>query len=161
MTRIRPSRRTRGFSLVELTLVVAIMGVLGAIAFPRYTSSLTRYRVDSAARRLCADLILTRETAKQRSQAVTITFMAGTQSQYVLAGIRDPDRPALADCTVAIWKEPYLATFGSISVGGDAALTFDGFGVPDSAGAIVVRVGSLTRTVTVAANTGDILISSP
>jgi prepilin-type N-terminal cleavage/methylation domain-containing protein len=150
-----------GFSLVELALVLAIMATIGAIAMPRYGSSINRYRVEAAANRLRADLILVRETAKQRSTALTVTFVSGASSAYTLTGIRDANRSSVANSTVELFREPFKASFSTVTVGGDTALTFDGFGVPDSAGSIVIRVGSLTRTITVAANTGDIQITSP
>src|SRR5688572_20220993 len=37
--------RRAGFSLAELVMSLAIIGIIAAIAAPRYTSSLSRYRV--------------------------------------------------------------------------------------------------------------------
>lgn len=44
----RPSW-TRGFSLIELAIVVVILGVIAAIAIPRYTDMVERARVRAAA----------------------------------------------------------------------------------------------------------------
>lgn len=37
-------RASRGFTLVELMIVIAIIGILGAVAYPSYTSNVARGR---------------------------------------------------------------------------------------------------------------------
>ena len=40
MTKIRKCLKQKGFTLVELMVVIAILGVLGAIAIPKFTDSI-------------------------------------------------------------------------------------------------------------------------
>ncbi len=61
--RTRSPHRAGGFSLVELLLVLALMGVLAAIAAPSFTGWIRSIRTSSAADRLAADLALARVTA--------------------------------------------------------------------------------------------------
>lgn len=64
--------RTRGFSLVELVVVVAVAGVLALVAAPAFSSLLATSRVSSAAYALSADLATARLLAVTRAQAVAV-----------------------------------------------------------------------------------------
>lgn len=147
----------RAFSLVELVLVLAILVVGAAIAAPRYGESIARYRVEGAARRIAADIALAQASARAASASRTINFSVD-KNEYTITGVRALDGGA-ADYSVLLTDPPYQAYLSAAAFGDDAALTFDGFGVPDSAGSITVFVGRLARTVSVEAGTGATAIA--
>lgn len=51
------TNKVRGFTLIELMIVVAIVSILGAIALPAYTSYVTRGRIPDATSGLSAKRI--------------------------------------------------------------------------------------------------------
>jgi prepilin-type N-terminal cleavage/methylation domain-containing protein len=82
----------RGFTLVELVVVVLLIGIMAGIAGPRYGQSLASFRADCAARRIAADLRLAAYYAQRSSVAETVDFDAATHS-YAFSGMRHVDRP--------------------------------------------------------------------
>lgn len=157
---LRHSRRA-GFTLIEVVCVVMIVGILSAIAIPRYGNALARYRVQTAAQRLAADLRMTRDTALQQSKLFKMVFVSGTKSSYSVAGLKDLSRRAVAAYQVDLWDNPYRATIVRMSMTGVDRLSFDGFGMPDSSAAFQLGAGSFTYTVSVDGTTGEVSIATP
>lgn len=146
----------RGASLIELMMVLGIVSVIAAIAMPRFGASTDRYRTELAAKRIAADLIHARTRAESRSASHEIVFSLANDD-YVVTAMPDPDHPA-EDYRVMLTDEPYHATLVSADFDGDSIVTFDGFGVPDSGGTVVVQAGGVQRTVTIVANTGQVTV---
>ncbi len=146
----RPLRA--GFSLLELVLVVAILATLGAIAAPRYATALDRYHADATARRIVADLELARATARNTSSSVTVTFDPGLNT-YVMTGVDSPDHPGNY-ATLVLSDAPYRSQLVATGFGGDDELVFDGFGVPDLGGVVLIECGAESRTIAVDDETG-------
>ena len=149
----------RGFTLVELLLVVIIIGVAAGIAAPRYAGAIARYRVESAACRIAADLAMAQGAARSSSAGRTVQFDTA-QGRYRVVGVASFDNSAAA-YIVDLRSLPYEVTLESAELGGNAEVTFDGYGVPDSGGKIVVRAGSFGRAVLLEAATGRTSIGSP
>lgn len=141
-----------GFSLLELVLVIAIIATLAAIAVPRYGGAVARYRIEAAARRIVEDLALARATARSKSTSVTVTFDVA-MNQYQISGVSALNDPS-SDAELNLSDPPYRAQLVSAIFGGDNAVIFDGFGIPDSGGTIVIAGGAVTKTILLDVDSG-------
>ena len=70
--------RQRGFTLMEMIVVVMIIGMLAAFGFPAMTKFLATQAVRSASYDLFSDLIFARSEAISRGVTVTVIGASGT-----------------------------------------------------------------------------------
>lgn len=154
---VAASARRVGHTLLELVIVVAIVGIVSAIAVPRYASYLGHQRVDAAARRVVLDLSLARNRARISSTGVTVSFDAVT-NRYQILGMTDPDRK-IATYGVRLSGDPYGVDLVSADFGGDSEVIFTGYGNPDSGGTVVLSAHDYAVTVALDADSG--LASTP
>jgi type II secretory pathway pseudopilin PulG len=134
-------------------LVIVIISIVSAIAVPRVGGFAANQRAEAAARRVVVELAHAKQLARRTSVAVTVRVTASAAT-LELVGQVSRDRAAGA-YIVDLGDEPYRVTVVSADFGGDEDVIFDGFGVPDSGGSVVVQVGSFTKTITLDADTGD------
>ena len=125
------------------------------MAVPRYASFLAKSRLSAAAARVTADLELTRRTAKRTGTSQTIAFNTGFDS-YSITGRKSMDRKSIAH-SVALSQNPYMAEIVSVSFTG-GKITFDGYGVPDGGGSVLLQVGRFQQQIDVTAGTGSGII---
>ena len=74
--------REGGFTLIEIMIVVAIIGVVSAIAVPSYVQWNARYQLRQAASELQTNLLLARMSAKNRNTAMTATLIKAADGTY-------------------------------------------------------------------------------
>ncbi len=159
MNCIPDRRKLRGFTLVELVLVATLLAILAALAVPRFSNTLTRTRVEAAARRFTADLELARQRARSTSAAQVVTIDTASAT-YVLVGMPDPDHRA-TEYTVHLGEPPYEVAMTSLECTGGNKLTFDGFGVADSDLKLVVQAGDCAVRVSFDSDTAEAGITTP
>jgi type II secretion system protein H len=68
------SELQRGFSLMELMIVIVIVGILAAIAFPAFSSWREKQSVSNAASSLLSHLKQARNIAMAENRSVSISF---------------------------------------------------------------------------------------
>ncbi|HEV8237885.1 MAG TPA: GspH/FimT family pseudopilin [Thermoanaerobaculia bacterium] len=117
--------RQRGFQLVELVVVLALMSIAALIVVPPVLSMSARLRVDLAAHELMAALYQARSIAQRQSTYVGIKFYAaGGRVTYACYQDGDGDGVRTADITAGI--DPQVAPLRiMVHLGGRV-----GFGFP-------------------------------
>jgi len=74
--------REGGFTLIEIMIAVAIVGIGSAIAVPSYLQWNARYQLRQAASELHSNLFQARMSAKNRNTAMTATFQKAADGSY-------------------------------------------------------------------------------
>ena len=74
-------KKNAGFTLMEILITIAIIGIVTAIAIPNFLTLLPRWRAKAAATDLFSNLQLAKITAVRKGQNVSVTF---TGNSYVI-----------------------------------------------------------------------------
>jgi Tfp pilus assembly protein FimT len=136
---------------VELAIVVAIVGAIAAMAAPRYAAARAAYRADAAAQRTAAELNAAGRLARATSSVVSVAFDQDAATITIaVAGAESGDGQAV----VHLAEAPYNAAIDAVSLGGPAAIRYDGHGRPDVAGYILLGAGGAVRRVVIDPQTG-------
>lgn len=131
------ARRNRGFTLIELILVLAIVAIIAAIAAPRFAASGGRARAQAAARRIAADLRFASTAAKLSSATRTVAFKADS-GYYEIPEESNPLTNRPAPYQVMVGNAPYSVALAKLSFAGQDSVLFDGYGLPASPGELIV-----------------------
>lgn len=151
--RIPRQHRRSGFTLIELATVAVVMVVVASMAVPRFTSFLVHQRLEAAARRFMVDLALVQREARFTGTSRQIIFNP-PGDRYRLMGMTSLDNPN-NDYYTRFREEPYQVDLVSANFGGDLTVIFDGYGIPDSGGTIVLAAGGLQKSISVGGGTGE------
>ncbi|MCA9048511.1 MAG: GspH/FimT family pseudopilin [Planctomycetaceae bacterium] len=145
------------FSLMDVVAATLIVGILAAVAVPRLQSSMSAYRVESAARRVAADLELARRHARSTGAAETVTFDL-TGHRYSFSGVIDPQLPSAVYGTI-LSDPPYQSRLLKVDFNSSSSVTFDGYGFPSADGSIVLQCGQSVSRIRLNQTTGHVTIS--
>ncbi len=145
-------QENKGFSLLELLLVVAIIGILGAVVTTTFTGATRRAQVSEASAQLAADLQRARSSAQRFNQSAVLKITTTTATTYTLTlGSQPTITRTLPTNTQVVVTAPltltYSAPFGEMSPMTGATLTARS------------KTGSEARAVRVLGVTGKVYFS--
>jgi prepilin-type N-terminal cleavage/methylation domain-containing protein len=146
-------RTDKGFTLVELMVVIGIVAVLSVVAIPNLVSWLPKTNAGSAAREILATIQLAKMAAVKEGANVVVHFSASTGecAAFVDNGagggtaddrVRNGSEPLVRQYTV-----PKGVTLSTPSFGTD--LEFTNRGLPQTGGTLTVSVAGRTKTIRV------------
>lgn len=155
---IRRYRRA-GFTLIDITITILILGIVACVAVPRFSQSLNMVRADTAARHIAADLNYARHRAQVSSRPNEVNFTTSP------AGYTMPTTPHLNRSGAA-----YAVNFSNLglpvqltaNIQGANSVTYNAFGLPTAgspltiitSGSIIVTSGTASKTVIINPQTG-------
>ena len=144
-----PNAVVAGFTVLELLLVLAIAGIVTAVAVPNVDQAMKTYRADFAARQVLTDLQATRMLALSRN--VRYRMLLTANGTTYVRQMRDP--VTLVYATVATYTLPAQTTFAA-DVANPEFTAGGVINMPPPAAVMIRGAGGavgLTRTINVAA----------
>ena len=129
-------RATRGLTLLELAIVLAVLAVLSALALPNFGGRIERQRMQAAAESLAADLTEARFEAARRGTPLYVQSTPGSDWCWVVSTLPSCPCGSAQACGL---RSAGAAQHRGVELLGGMSLRLDPGGQPDAAQAVELR----------------------
>ncbi len=144
-------KHSRGFTLLELMLVMAIVAILAGVALPSMSSFITTGRISGAADVIKNEFEWARTEAVKDNDTIKITFITGANWCIGIDDTGGACDCSSASCTVnGQPKNISYADYDGLTLstsGGLSSVTINPTGIADTSGAITFTDGSYSATL--------------
>ena len=154
-----------GFTLLELSIVILLLGVLATAALPSFVTAYSQFKLEAAADAVATALVYAQNVAIQRQHTVEVTFDANNE-EFELADVNDGvlllNPLTRKDYMVEFGATPMLAgvDIASAAFGDQSKVSFDYLGRLSSPGSVMLQYSEGTLWVTVSGVVGRIRVTS-
>jgi len=160
----RIHRNNRGFSLMELLVVVGLIGIISLVAFPMISRTIPKYRLRSVVRQLVIDFKQARLEAVKRNRDVLIVFTPETTASeggsYQVCADADEDDTCDSGEVLKTVTMPKQVLLYTTNFGGDDT-GYDFRGIPLETGRVEIRdSGDTHRYALVVGSAGSVRLES-
>ena len=148
-------RASAGFSLIEMLVVIAIVGVLAAMAIPGFMNSMNSYRFSGAVAASTGAIQSTRFQAIMQGYPYRLVFTSSTLSYQVSNQVPPATSFSAVGSAIPIAR-PGDATFNGTTF----TYTFSPNGTVTSSSTMQISNGVSSNTLTVS-GVGNVTVTSP
>jgi MSHA pilin protein MshC len=148
--RVLPSFKQNGFTLPELVVTLVVLGILAAVAIPRFASR-SAFDVFGFTEQTRETLRFAQKSAIAKRRTVCISLSSGSLVLTASASFGGTCSLGLIDPSTG---KAFAQTIPSQVAVSSAIFTYDASGTPSAGQTITVSSGTSSQTITVDAGTG-------